>query len=135
MLFTWKWGGGGSLTIYQMFAGSSIFKQKIFLQMEGVARVSHKIGHVFVVVLNIWPLHSLKLQPVQLLEAIVFFFNIKPPTRYILDIEQPQTPTPPPSSPPPPTHPFPPTPLKTKLKHLLLSVGTLFFYVKNILVY
>ena len=63
---TSKWGGR-DLKICQVFADADffVFKQKIccsFLQMEGVG--GHTIGHII-------GLNILKLQPIQLLEAVV----------------------------------------------------------------
>ena len=56
-------GGGWSVLKFKVF--SIFFKQKIycsFLQMDGVG--SHTIGHII-------GLNILKLQPIQLLEAVV----------------------------------------------------------------
>ena len=71
MTSTWKRDRGG-LKISHMSADYLVFKQKIyclFLQMEGWGEGSQNWSF-FVTLINVWPLNGLKLQPIQLLEAV-----------------------------------------------------------------
>ena len=112
-----------------MFADSLVFKQNIycsFLWMDGVG-VSQNWS--FVVVINVWPLSSLKLQPMQSLESAVSSTasSNKPDTFWPC---REQLPVPPPH-PRPPLSLLPSTPLMTKLKHVLLSASAEFFTWKK----